>query len=119
MGKKAELSLETRSVMLAKFSAGINMKDIASEYHLSRQTVHYQINKVENYKAVNILGDQVPKVKETLLITECCYVNLKKSSLKRQNDQIFLNLTPKTAISERIFRRRLEEKILKHLDQRT
>ena len=50
MGKNAELSLETRSAILAKFDVGIKIKDIASGYHLSRQIVHYQANKVKSIK---------------------------------------------------------------------
>lgn len=45
MVKKAELSIEIRAAIVGKHKSGISVRQICQELQLSKQTVHYQINK--------------------------------------------------------------------------
>lgn len=56
MGKKSELSIEVRAEIVTKYNCGISVKDICEEYDLSRQTVHYQINKHKKTNSVQNLA---------------------------------------------------------------
>lgn len=110
MGKTGELSLEIRSAMVAKFNAGIKIVDIANEYNVSRQTVHYQINKQKTHNTLRNLKRSGPKRKTTLADDRLLLREFKKNVLlKPQQAADILNLTAKTSISERTVRRRLKK----------
>lgn len=66
MGKTAELSLVTRSSVVAQFNAGIVVKDIANKFKVSRQTVHYQIKKFKMHNDVRHLRRSGAKRKTEL-----------------------------------------------------
>lgn len=65
MGKKSELSIEVRAEIVTKYNCGISVKDICEEYDLSRQTVHYQINKHKKTNSVQNLARTGRKRKTT------------------------------------------------------
>lgn len=110
MGKTAELSLVTRSSMVAKFNAGTAVKDIAKEFNVSRQTVHYQINKFKKHKDVSNIPRSGAKRKTTLTQDRVLLREFKKNIfLKPISAADQWNLTAKNPISERTVRRRLKE----------
>lgn len=114
MGKTAELSLVIRSSMVAKFNAGTAVKDIANEFHVSRQTVHYQINKFKKYNDLINLRRSGAKRKTTPTEDRGLLREFKKNIfLKPQSAANNWNLTAKNTISERTVRRRLKEEGLK------
>lgn len=65
MGKTAELSYFISASIVAMFKAGAKVSDIAKEYNLPRQTVHYQINKFINTNDVKNLPRTGAKRKTT------------------------------------------------------
>ena len=78
MVKTSELSLVTRSSMVAKFNAGIAVKDIANEFNVSRQTVHYQIKKFKKHNDMRILKRSGASAKQRPVKIESLYGNLEK-----------------------------------------
>lgn len=110
MGKTSELSMVVRSSMVAKFNAGTAVKDIANEFNVSRQTVHYQINKFKKHNDIQNLPRSGAKRKTTPTEDRVLLREFKKDIfLKPQSAANQWNLKANNSISECTVRRRLKE----------
>jgi len=80
IGKKAELSLFIRSSMVTQFNVGINVKNIANEFIVSRQTLYYQIKKFMKHNDSKNLKRTGPKRKITIADDKILIREFKKNS---------------------------------------
>lgn len=110
MVKTAELSIEVRASIVARFNSGVSIKQICRELNLLRQTVHYQINKHKRTNSVQNLPRKGKKRKTTLKEDRHILREFTKNpALTPKSLELEMKSLQKSSVSERTIRRRLKE----------